>query len=213
MHDAGPAHAADTRKTFAAMSNQGIHERSGPIAGRRMHHEAARLVDNDNVVVLVDDRKRDVLGVRFGRFDLGPEDPRWSEANDIGPDAHIVIPGTPVWIGSSRQDLTVCDPTCLVRYAGHAAYRPRLLSPSGDHCLYLQFEWAEQNGSRGSAPVDRLPCPPHLHLQVHRLQRLLAANVEPLAADELLLRLAATVESLVRRPGRSTCCTRRSACS
>ena len=36
------------------------------VARGRMHHEARRLVDDDDVVVLVDDIERDVLALRLG---------------------------------------------------------------------------------------------------------------------------------------------------
>ena len=50
------------------MRDQRVDQRAGPVAGGRMHHEALRLVDHDQVVVLVDDIERDVLGLRLRRL-------------------------------------------------------------------------------------------------------------------------------------------------
>ena len=38
------------------------------VAGGRMHHQPRRLVDDDQLVVLVDDVERDVFGRRLGRL-------------------------------------------------------------------------------------------------------------------------------------------------
>jgi hypothetical protein len=39
-----------------------VDERAGIMAGRRMHNHARRLVDHHQVVIFVDDLKRDRLG-------------------------------------------------------------------------------------------------------------------------------------------------------
>ena len=51
----------------AAMGDQGVDQRAVGIAGGRMHDEARRLVDDDEVLVLVDDLQRDVLALRHCR--------------------------------------------------------------------------------------------------------------------------------------------------
>jgi hypothetical protein len=48
------------------VGNQRVDQRSGLISGCRVHHQALGLVDDDEVLVLVDDRQRDVLGKGFG---------------------------------------------------------------------------------------------------------------------------------------------------
>ena len=48
------------------MGDQRVDQRSGRVARGRMHHEAGRLVDDDDVVVLVDDVERDILALRLG---------------------------------------------------------------------------------------------------------------------------------------------------
>ena len=61
MHDAGPRHAADAGEAGAAMGDQRVDQRAGGVAGARMHHEAGRLVDDDERVVLIDDVERNGL--------------------------------------------------------------------------------------------------------------------------------------------------------
>ena len=61
VHDAGPLDAADAAEAVAAMGDQRIDQRALRVAGGRMHHQACRLVDHDERVVLVDDIERDVL--------------------------------------------------------------------------------------------------------------------------------------------------------
>ncbi len=70
VHDARPLHAADAGQAVAAMGDQRVDQRARPVAGGRMHDEAARLVDDDEVVVLVDDGERD--GLAFGLRRLRP---------------------------------------------------------------------------------------------------------------------------------------------
>jgi hypothetical protein len=48
------------------MGDQSVDERSRFMAGRRMNHKARRLVDNDEMRVLMNDVQRNVLGSRFG---------------------------------------------------------------------------------------------------------------------------------------------------
>ena len=55
VHDARPLDAADAGQAVAAMGDQRIDQRAGGMAGGGMHHQALRLVDHDQRVVLVDD--------------------------------------------------------------------------------------------------------------------------------------------------------------
>ncbi len=70
VHDARPPHAADPRQAVAAMVDQRVDQRSGPVAGAGMHDEAGRLVDDDQVLVLEDDCERDRLALRHRRLGL-----------------------------------------------------------------------------------------------------------------------------------------------
>ncbi len=49
------------------MGDQRVDQRARRIAGAGMHHESGRLVDDDELVVLIDDIERDGLGARLGR--------------------------------------------------------------------------------------------------------------------------------------------------
>ncbi len=68
VHDAGPLDAADAGEAVAAMGDQRIDQRAGGVAGGRVHHEARRLVDDDELVVLVDDVERDRFALRLRRL-------------------------------------------------------------------------------------------------------------------------------------------------
>ena len=59
----GRADAADARKARAAMVEQRVDQRAVGMAGGGMDDEAGRLVDDDQMLVLVDDVERDVLAL------------------------------------------------------------------------------------------------------------------------------------------------------
>ena len=61
VHDAGPPLSADAGETVAAVGEQGVDERAVLVAGRGVHDHAARLVDDDEVVVLIHHVQRQVL--------------------------------------------------------------------------------------------------------------------------------------------------------
>ena len=67
MHDARPLHAADARQAVAAMGDERVHERAGLMSRRRVDDQPGRLVDDDEVVVLVHDGKIDGFRLRLGR--------------------------------------------------------------------------------------------------------------------------------------------------
>ena len=60
------------------MSDQRVDQRARAVAGARMHNQAGRLVDDDDVGVLVKDVERDRLRprLRFLRFRQGDRDCR-----------------------------------------------------------------------------------------------------------------------------------------
>ena len=68
VDDSRPADAADARQAVAAMVDQGVDQRAGPIAGRRVDDQAGRLVDHDQLVVLEEDVQCDRLTHRCGGF-------------------------------------------------------------------------------------------------------------------------------------------------
>src|SRR5690606_15042537 len=52
VHDPRPTDAADAREGVAAMIDQRVDERAGPVAGARVDNEAGRLGDDDDVEIL-----------------------------------------------------------------------------------------------------------------------------------------------------------------
>lgn len=68
VDDARSLDATDARQAVAAVGDQRIDERAVGVAGGGVHDEARRLVDDDEVVVLVGDRERDRLALRLGRL-------------------------------------------------------------------------------------------------------------------------------------------------
>ena len=65
VHDARPLHAADARQAVAAMVDQRVDQRAGGVARTRMHNKSRRLVDDDQLVVLVEDVEGDGFPSRF----------------------------------------------------------------------------------------------------------------------------------------------------
>ena len=61
VHDAGPPLPADAGETVAAVGEQGVDERAVLVPGRGVHDHAARLVDDDEVVVLIHHVQRQIL--------------------------------------------------------------------------------------------------------------------------------------------------------
>ena len=64
MDDAGPLLAADAAEIVDMMEER-VHQRAAGMAGRRMHDHARRLVDDDQIAILVDDRQRQRFGLRL----------------------------------------------------------------------------------------------------------------------------------------------------
>ena len=62
VHDARPPFAADAGEAFAAMGDERIDQRAGPMPGGGMNNEATGFVDDDDVVVLIDHVERNGFG-------------------------------------------------------------------------------------------------------------------------------------------------------
>jgi len=71
MNDAGPRDPADAAELPAAMVQQGVDQCVFAVARRRMHDHARRLVEHQQMFVLVEDVQRKVLCLRFGGSRLG----------------------------------------------------------------------------------------------------------------------------------------------
>ena len=70
MDDARPAHAADARQAVAAMGQQGVDQGVVGIAGRGMDDQPGRLVQHQQVGILVEDIEVDRLGLGLRRLGL-----------------------------------------------------------------------------------------------------------------------------------------------
>ena len=70
----GPLDPANAGKRIAAMMDQRIDQRAGPVAGAGMHDEPHRLVDHDQLVVLIEDVERDIFALRLRRLWLRQRD-------------------------------------------------------------------------------------------------------------------------------------------
>ncbi len=66
VHDAGTLDAADAGEARAAMGDERVDQGSAGMSGGRVHDDVGRLVDDDNVGILVDHIERDGLGDRLG---------------------------------------------------------------------------------------------------------------------------------------------------
>ena len=73
VHDAGPIGAADPGQRPEPMGER-VHHRAAPRAGRGVHDHAGRLVDGEQVCVLVEDGKGERLWLRRQRLGLGQLD-------------------------------------------------------------------------------------------------------------------------------------------
>ena len=69
MHNARTDNTVDARQILA-MIQQRIHQRTAVIAGSRMHHHAARLIDNHDILILIDDIQRNILRLHIQRLRL-----------------------------------------------------------------------------------------------------------------------------------------------
>ncbi|MCY1547275.1 hypothetical protein D9M68_833220 [compost metagenome] len=76
VHDAGALDPTDTHQALPAMKQQRIDQRAIGRTGGRVHHHAHRLVDHDQLVVLIEDVERDILRQRLGIFG------RWGKKGD-----------------------------------------------------------------------------------------------------------------------------------
>ena len=77
VDDAGADGPADAGKLPGAVVQQRVDQRAVRVAGGRMHHHALGFVDDDQIVILVDDIQRDVLG-------LGLDGLRFRQVDTVG---------------------------------------------------------------------------------------------------------------------------------
>ena len=136
VDDPGPQLAADAGQV-ADVVEEGIHERARRVARGGMDDEAGRLVDRDQVFVLVEDRERDVLGLDGGLARLGDVDrDLLARAHDVGPPGRASVDE-------------------------HRAFGDELLDAGARHVRARQREKRVEAGSGGG---DASPEPPN-HVQ------------------------------------------------
>ena len=83
VDDAGPRDPADPRQPAGAVVEQRVDHRAVEVARRRMDDEPGRLVDDEQVVVLEDDRQRDVLRRGVGAVAAGHDDGQHVARGDL----------------------------------------------------------------------------------------------------------------------------------
>ena len=71
VDDAGPLFTVDAAQTVAAVPQQGVHQCAVRVAGGGVDDQSHRLVDHDDVLVLVHHVQRDVLGHDVHRLRVG----------------------------------------------------------------------------------------------------------------------------------------------
>ena len=86
VYYARPLLTADARERVAAIVHQRVDQRTVLMTGSRMHHHAARLVDNNHIAVLKNDIQRNILRRKLCVLDLGGR-----KLNNIARNAFVVF--------------------------------------------------------------------------------------------------------------------------
>jgi AraC-like DNA-binding protein len=136
------------------------------------------------------DGARDLLttdSISLGVFCCPPADPAWARVNNIGANAHVVFPGTPVRISRGRREPQVADSNWAVLYRPGQDYRRHLVHPDGDRCAYVEIR---------PALLDELVAASDLAGQVFAAGR---ATVPPSAWLQLQLAVAGTARHAADR--------------
>ena len=128
VHDAGPLFAADAAEIVDVVE-QRVHQRAAGVARGRMHDHPGRLVDDDQIVILVDDRQRQRFGPRdridrFGHVDriACPALTCWL--------ALAALPATSTW--PSLISRWICDREWSGRTDDQKAIEPGAVAVVGD---------------------------------------------------------------------------------
>jgi AraC-like DNA-binding protein len=74
----------------------------------------------------------------FWEFHCEPGDRRWTEPNRMDDGHHVVFPGTPVRIEPDGHDAVVATAAQVMFYNRFQTYRRAMVSPSGDHCVFVR---------------------------------------------------------------------------
>ena len=68
MHNTGAYLSIDAGKAVPAVIQQGIHQRAGIITCRRVNHHSLGLIHYQQIIVLIYDLQRDILGLGAGGY-------------------------------------------------------------------------------------------------------------------------------------------------
>jgi AraC-like DNA-binding protein len=140
--------------------------------------------------------------VRLGVFTCPPGDEAWHTLNNVGANAHVVFPGTPVRIARGRRGPQVADNTWVMLYQPDQDYRRHLLDPAGDRCAFVELapQLLEELGYRthhvgwafGQGRVT-VAAPVWLRMQVLVTGLVTGPPPDPLATEARLLDVVADV--------------------
>jgi len=144
---------------------------------------------------------------RVGMFRCAVSDPRFRNSGPT--EGHLVVfPRTGVWIEQEGSAPVVADPQVITIYNRGRHYLRRALSPEGDRCDWysvspaVALEIAQVHDSRASDDparayrVETAPSDPGLYYRQRQLlHRLSRGSIDPLAAEEAVLRLVGEVIS------------------
>ena len=129
--------------------------------------------------------------VSLGTFWCAPDDVRWSLDNFVGEVAHIVFPGTPVWIATQGRDPALAGPNHAMFFNPGDVFRRRRFNGHGDRNLFMVVgeetleEWLRD--TRFPDQIGKLL--PRPYLTARAIGRALAEGADGLTVEESLLRL------------------------
>ena len=121
VDNTGSPDPANPLEAVTAMIQQGVDKSTAPIARCRMDHHACRLVDDDQVLVLIQDFQRDVLRLRLGIVGFG----HLQHDDVIGLEAVIGF-RTGLVIASDRTLVDQCLDAGARHMLWHLACQPRV---------------------------------------------------------------------------------------
>ena len=98
-----------------------------------MSPTVAELQSKDGVMRVIYGTSR----LALGEFHCQAEDRRWSEENRADEGHFVVFPGTPVRITQDGHEPVVATPNHVMFYNRNQTYRRGLVSPRGDHCVFV----------------------------------------------------------------------------
>jgi AraC-like DNA-binding protein len=151
-------------------------------------------------------------GYVIGIFDCPPSaEGRWHVENSIGPQTHLVIPGTPVWITGDGGEPAVSTPNEVLLYDPELRYLRRPVVEHGDHCMFfvLSDDLADElrigrPAVRRRPRLRRHPVAATPYATGQRLRRRLhvvpGAAPDPLDVDDAALDLLGALTALLADP-------------